>query len=93
MSELQPRNLKVEGRRMLSISLILTKPSPYGNKITLSSVWLFLTPWTAQCSSPLELVSPMQTPDAERGGGREAIWQHHVTEEYLCVDRNSHLLV
>ena len=50
ISEMQPRNLKVEGK-MLSISLILTKPSPYSNKTTLSSVWLFLTLQTAQCSS------------------------------------------
>lgn len=82
MSELQPRSLKLEGRT-LSVSLILTKPSPYGNKITLNSVWLFLTLQTAQCSSALALVSPMQTPDAERRGGREAIRQHHITEEYL----------
>lgn len=78
---------------MLRTSLILTKPSPYSNRITLSAVWLFLTPQAVQRGSALVLVFPLPTPDAERKGGREAIWQHHVTEEYLCADRNSHVVV
>lgn len=54
---------------------------------------MFLTLQTARCSSALVLLSSMQTPEAERRGGKEAIWQHPVTEKYLCADRNSHLLV
>lgn len=56
---MQPRNLKVE-ERMLGFSLILIKPSPSSNKIARSSVWLFLTLQTVQCSSALVLVSPKQ---------------------------------
>lgn len=39
MSEMHPRNSEAEGRTF-SISLILTKPSPYRNKMTLSSVYV-----------------------------------------------------
>lgn len=76
---------------MLNISLLLSKTRPYSKKIPLNSVWLFSTLQIAQCRSALVLVSPMQTPDSE--SVTEAIWQHRVTEEYLCADGSSHALV